>query len=138
VTRLIDMGVERYLLAPMVVGLAAQRLVRKLCPSCRREDVAARRIRCCSAARSRPARNSGAPWAAPNAMRKAIAAAPACTKSSRWTTGFQKMIHDGASEAELEAQARKDNPSLLDDGLAKVRAGVTTVEEVARVVRDEA
>ncbi|NVL89216.1 hypothetical protein HWN76_27310, partial [Escherichia coli] len=46
-------------------------------------------------------------------------------------------IHDGASEAELEAHARKDNPSLLDDGLAKMKAGVTTVEEVARVVRDE-
>ncbi len=40
VTRLIDMGVERYLLAPMVVGLVAQRLVRKLCPHCRAEDVA--------------------------------------------------------------------------------------------------
>ena len=51
---------------------------------------------------------------------------------------FQKLIHDGASEAELERQARKANPSLLDDGIDKVRAGVTTVEEVARVVRDEA
>ena len=38
VTRLIDMGVERYLLAPMLVGLVAQRLVRRLCPDCRRED----------------------------------------------------------------------------------------------------
>jgi len=51
---------------------------------------------------------------------------------------LQKMIHDGASEADLEARARKDNPSLLDDGIAKVRSGVTTVEEVARVVREEA
>ena len=53
VTRLIDMGVERYLLAPMVVGLVAQRLVRRLCPDCRR---AGRRdrgaMRCCSTARS--------------------------------------------------------------------------------------
>jgi aryl-alcohol dehydrogenase-like predicted oxidoreductase len=51
---------------------------------------------------------------------------------------FQAMIHDGASEAELDAHARRDNPSLLDDGVDKVRAGVTTVEEVARVVREEA
>ncbi len=35
VSRLIDMGVERFLLAPMVRGLMAQRLVRKLCPVCR-------------------------------------------------------------------------------------------------------
>ena len=51
---------------------------------------------------------------------------------------FQKRIHDGASEAELEEAARKSGPSLMDDGVAKVRAGLTTVEEVARVVRDEA
>jgi general secretion pathway protein E len=50
---------------------------------------------------------------------------------------FQALIHDGASEAELERAARRDNPSMLDDGAAKVRAGITTVEEVARVVRDE-
>jgi general secretion pathway protein E len=45
VTRLIDMGVERYLLAPMVVGLVAQRLVRRLCAECAREDVAGERDR---------------------------------------------------------------------------------------------
>ncbi|WP_016746400.1 GspE/PulE family protein, partial [Rhizorhabdus wittichii] len=38
ITRLIDMGVERYLLAPMVVGLIAQRLVRRLCEHCRWQD----------------------------------------------------------------------------------------------------
>ena len=50
---------------------------------------------------------------------------------------FQKLIHDGASEAELERAARKMGPSLLDDGIAKVKEGLTTVDEVARVVRDE-
>ena len=50
---------------------------------------------------------------------------------------LQAMIHNGVAEAELERAARVDNPALLDDGVAKVRAGVTTVEEVARVVRDE-
>ena len=51
---------------------------------------------------------------------------------------FQAMIHDGSSEAQLERHARADNPSLLDDGIAKLRAGITTVEEVARVTREEA
>ena len=52
---------------------------------------------------------------------------------------FQAMIHDGASEAELERAARAGgNPGLIDDGVAKVRAGLTTVEEVARVVREDA
>ena len=137
VTRLIDMGVERYLLAPMVVGLAAQRLVRKLCPACRREDVAI----------AADALLLGGAITAGDKVWRAQGCAECHKEGYRGRAGlyevvavdekFQKLIHDGASEAELEAAARKDNPSLLDDGVAKVRAGVTTVEEVARVVRDE-
>jgi general secretion pathway protein E len=51
---------------------------------------------------------------------------------------FQALVHEGASEAQLERVARKYGPSLLEDGVRKVRDGLTTVEEVARVVRDEA
>jgi general secretion pathway protein E len=51
---------------------------------------------------------------------------------------LQAMIHDGASEAELTRAARAAGPSLLDDGVAKLVQGQTSVEEVARVVRDEA
>jgi general secretion pathway protein E len=137
VTRLIDMGVERYLLAPMLVGLAAQRLVRRLCPECRRSDVA-------SNADSRllgGALEVGTPiWRA--------AGCEVCHGDGyRGRAGLyeviavddalQAMIHDGVSEANLEREARRNAPSLLDDGVAKVRAGVTSVEEVARVTRDE-
>lgn len=138
VTRLIDMGVERYLLAPMLVGLAAQRLVRRLCPSCRREDVAS----------DADAVLLGGAIAAGERLWRANGCAECHQEGYRGRAGLyeivavddqlQKMIHDGASEAELEAHARRDNPSLLDDGVAKVRSGATTVEEVARVVRDEA
>jgi general secretion pathway protein E len=138
VTRLIDMGVERYLLAPMVVGLVAQRLVRKLCPQCRREDVAGE---------ADALLLNGA--IAPGEKLWRAAGCPACHQEGyrgreglyevvAVDEGFQKLVHDGASEAELEAAARKAGPSLMDDGIAKVRAGLTTVEEVARVVRDEA
>ncbi len=51
---------------------------------------------------------------------------------------LRALIHDGVAEAELEAAARGRGPSLAADGAAKVASGVTTVEEVARVVRDEA
>lgn len=138
VTRLIDMGVERYLLAPMVVGLCAQRLVRRLCPTCRREDVA-------SAADS-VLLGGALPVGAP--VWRAVGCDQCHDEGYRGRAGlyevvavddtFQKLIHDGASEAEIERHARGDNPSLLDDGVAKLQAGVTTVEEVARVVRDEA
>ncbi|MBC9032505.1 type II secretion system ATPase GspE [Sphingomonas sp. JC676] len=138
VTRMIDMGVERYLLAPMVVGLAAQRLVRRLCPSCRREDVAT----------EADSLLLGGAIELGTKLWRAVGCAECHDEGYRGRAGiyevvavddiFQKLIHDGASEAELEKQARKANPSLLDDGIDKVRAGVTTVEEVARVVRDEA
>lgn len=138
VTRLIDMGVERYLLAPMLVGLAAQRLVRRLCPSCRREDVAS----------EGDSLLLGGAIKAGETLWRAAGCEDCHGDGYRGRAGlyevvpvderFQAMIHDGASEAEIEAHARRDSPSLLDDGVDKVKAGVTTVEEVARVVREEA
>ena len=47
------------------------------------------------------------------------------------------MIHDGASEADLTKEARKFSPGILLDGVDKIREGLTTVQEVARAVRDD-
>ena len=138
VTRLIDMGVERYLLAPMLVGVAAQRLVRRLCPSCRRQDVA----------NEGDVLLLGGGIGVGETLWRAEGCDDCHGDGYRGRAGLyevvavddkiQAMIHEGASEAEIEAHARRSNPSLLDDGVDKVRAGVTTVEEVARVVREEA
>ena len=46
------------------------------------------------------------------------------------------MIHAGASEADLTAAARADGPGLIADGLRQIRAGMTTVEDVARVAKE--
>ncbi|MEN3749795.1 type II secretion system ATPase GspE [Sphingomonas sp. HF-S3] len=138
VTRLIDMGVERYLLAPMVVGLCAQRLVRRLCPSCRTQDVASEGDALLLGDAIRPGetlwRANGCAECHGEGYRGRAGLYEVVAVDDR----FQKLIHDGASEADLEAHARRENPALVDDGVAKVRAGVTTVEEVARVVREEA
>ena len=138
VTRLIDMGVERYLLAPMVVGLAAQRLVRQLCGTCARADVAT----------EADSRLLAGLLPVGATIHRAVGCDDCHGDGYRGRAGlyevvevdsaFQAMIHDGASEAQLEAAARAKNPSLLDDGVVKVLAGVTTVEEVARVSREEA
>jgi len=50
---------------------------------------------------------------------------------------MRKLVHDGASEARLTEAARAAGPSLLDDGIAKLREGLTTVDEVARVVQED-
>jgi general secretion pathway protein E len=47
------------------------------------------------------------------------------------------MIHDGASELELERYARTRTPGIRDDGRTKVLAGITTIEEVLKVTRED-
>ncbi|MGB7408142.1 MAG: ATPase, T2SS/T4P/T4SS family [Pontixanthobacter sp.] len=137
ITRLIDIGVERYLLAPMVIGLLAQRLVRKLCPHCCEERVAEET----DALLLDGAIEAGETIHVP-------VGCDACHNDGyRGRTGIHEvvpidktmeaLIHDGASEAELTRQARQTSPSLLDDGVLKIREGLTSVAEVARVVREE-
>jgi general secretion pathway protein E len=50
---------------------------------------------------------------------------------------MRTMIHDGASEQELERYARASSPGIRDDGRRKVLAGDTTLEEVLRVTRED-
>ena len=46
------------------------------------------------------------------------------------------MIHDGASEQEMENHARSKSPGIFDDGMRLVLEGKTSLEEVLRVVRE--
>ena len=50
---------------------------------------------------------------------------------------MRELIHRHAGELELEEQARKSGPSIRDDGVTKVLAGVTTIEEVVRVTHGD-
>jgi len=50
---------------------------------------------------------------------------------------LRRLIHEGASEAEMERYARTRSPSILDDGWDKCVAGITAADEVLRVTRDE-
>ncbi|MNC39125.1 Type II secretion system protein E [compost metagenome] len=51
---------------------------------------------------------------------------------------MRRLIHGNAAEYELEEYARKDAGSIRDDGLRKVLAGKTTMEEVLRVTNEAA
>ena len=130
VTRLMDMGVEPFLLSSSLVGVLAQRLVRTLCPHCRE---------------SRPA--STAELAFLQESKAVVYDAVGCEACShtgyRGRTGIYEMlevddnirqlIHDRASEQELTRYARERSPSIREDGKSKVLSGVTTVNEVMRV-----
>ena len=135
VTRLRDMGIEPFLLSSSLVGVLAQRLVRVLNPATREAYTAGEYER----------RLLNLPEDAPSPTLYRAGARDAAGYKGR--TGIYElvlidehmrtMIHDGASEQELERYARTRTPGIRDDGRAKVLSGVTTIEEVLKVTRED-
>ena len=137
VTRLQDIGIESYLLSSSLVALAAQRLVRVLCTHCR-EPAPATAVECASL---------GVDPADPPTVHHP-AGCPLCNGTGyRGRTGIyelihvdeplREMIHGGASELEMERHAHARTDSLLADGRRRVLEGVTSVNELLRVTREE-
>ncbi|MEW6177795.1 MAG: type II secretion system ATPase GspE [Pseudomonadota bacterium] len=137
VTRLVDMGVEPFLISSSLLGVLAQRLVRVLCNDCKRAYIA-------DAAECELLGVS--PAEAPTLYH-----AEGCEQCRglgyRGRTGIYElvlfddtlrtMVHTRASEQDMLRHARVLGPSIREDGLRKVREGVTTIEEVLRVTREE-
>ncbi|MDH4569465.1 type II secretion system protein GspE [Pseudomonas sp. BN414] len=137
ITRLVDMGVEPFLLSSSLLGVLAQRLVRVLCPHCK-EAYQADTAECQLLGVE--------PDSAPTLHR-----ARGCTECHqqgyRGRTGIyelvvfddhmRSLIHSVASEQEMIRHARLSSPSIREDGRRKVLLGVTTVEEVLRVTQEE-
>jgi len=136
VTRLVDMGVEPFLLASSLIGVGAQRLVRKLCLECR-QPFAADHAQLTALGFSSAPKNL-----------YAATGCPACNHSGyRGRTGiyelltvdqdFRRLVHDRASEQTLREQVMGGGMrSLRDDGLRLAALGVTSLEEVVRVTRE--
>lgn len=137
VTRLVDMGVEPFLLSSSLLGVLAQRLVRVLCPSCKQSYPAD----------AGECRLLGANSQQPPMLHRAVGCTECRQLGYKGRTGIyelvilddslRSLIHNGASEQELLQHARTLGPSIRDDGLRKVREGITTLEEVLRVTREE-
>jgi general secretion pathway protein E len=135
VTRLRDMGVEPFLLSSSLVGVLAQRLVRVLNPETKQAYEAGEYER----------RLLNVPAGAPSPTLYRAGIDP--THGFKGRTGIYElvvvddamrtMIHDGSSEQEMERYARTHTPSIRDDGRAKILSGVTTIEEVLRVTRED-
>ncbi|NWB90843.1 type II secretion system ATPase GspE [Pseudomonas agarici] len=136
VTRLLDMGVDAYLLASSLVGVLAQRLVRTLCPACKTPcavDLAARQ------------RLGLAPQATARLF-KAVGC-ELCQQGYRGRTGIHELIsmtptlseliHRGVGEPELARQARSVAPSLFQDGQRLVLEGRTSLDELLRVTQED-
>ena len=134
-TRLRDMGIEPFLLSSSLIGVLAQRLVRVLNPESKQPFQAGEYERRLLNLRPedpspvlyRPGRDSSGGYRGRSGIYELIVVDDA----------MRTMIHDGASEQELERHARKATPSIRDDGRARVLRGETTIEEVLRVTRED-
>ena len=141
VIRLEDMGVERYLITSTVSGVLAQRLVRKLCPHCRRpaahSHTAVKRFRF----------DALLPVEQPTLFE------PVGCEQCRGTgylgrtsihelfvldDNAQNAILEGADAGALHRVARRSGMrTLYEDGLLKAARGLTSLEEVLRVTQDQ-
>jgi general secretion pathway protein E len=122
VTRLIDMGVEPFLLSSSLLGIGAQRLVRKLCPQCRQPDPISkgwRAVGCLACNRTGYSGRTG--------IYELVVVDDA----------LRALIHRNAGEGELRTAAlRAGMQTMRDDGQRWVQAGITSADEVVRVTRD--
>ncbi len=137
ITRMEDMGVEPFLLSSSLLGVLAQRLVRTLCPHCRESHL--------------PDENELTLLALPSDNQQTIYRAVGCGecnfKGYKGRTGIhellvvdekvRELIHNGKGEQAIEKYVRKHTTSIRQDGFNKVLAGITTLEEVLRVTRED-
>lgn len=141
ITRLEDMGIERYLITSSVNGVLAQRLLRTLCPRCK----TARELSPAAMAQYGIKR-----FMPPGARRVYEAAGCEHCLHSGYTgrtaihelfmldDDIRRVIHAGADAAQLHASARGQGMiTLYEDGLRKVAGGSTSLEEVLRVTQDQ-
>ncbi|MBM3837078.1 MAG: type II/IV secretion system protein [Verrucomicrobia bacterium] len=138
-TRLVDMGVEPYLVASSLEGVLAQRLVRVLCPQCKEED---------------PSQTAQAFKEQVDSLQGATILRAVGCRECRQTGYFgrhaifemmdlnydiRQMILKSCSSGEIGAVARRSGMrTLAEDGWRLVCEGVTTPEEVLRVTKDQA
>ncbi|MBU2712344.1 hypothetical protein KCG35_14855 [Zooshikella sp. WH53] len=131
------MGIESFLLATSLIGLIAQRLVRRLCDQCKKQQTASPLAR-----EQFGLTNNTEPFL--------LFTPTGCDQCNM--SGFrgrlaiyevividhvlQKMIYEQAAEQEMQAYAHQHSLSIREDGLGKVRQGITTLEEVMRVTQD--
>jgi type IV pilus assembly protein PilB len=135
VTRLIEIGVEPFLLAPSIIGVSAQRLVRRICSACREPQpmAAETAVRYFGDIGSRSVtqyRGRGCAACAGTGFAGRIA----LHEIFLLTDAVRRLIARNASVLDIQSLAVEHGfRPLLHDGLKKVLRGLTTLDEVERV-----
>lgn len=138
ITRLIDMGVEPFLVAASTSGLVAQRLVRRVCRDCGKVEHVSKREASLFAAEhvaiDSVIRGSGCASCNFTGYKGRLAIHEVVPIDE----GMRRLIMNQATESEMIDYAKQAGITfLLQDGLEKVAAGLTTTEEILRTVITE-
>lgn len=120
VTRLLDMGIEPFLLSSSLLGVVAQRLVRKLCIYCRqKEGLYWREVGCAKCSQTGYQGRVG------------------IYELMLTTDQIRRQIHDRAGEAEIRASAQRGGMTLMrEDGERWLINGITSRSELLRVTKE--
>jgi general secretion pathway protein E len=140
ITRLLDMGLEEYLLTSTVNGILAQRLVRKLCPACKKGTIAPPEIVAdLRLQRFAPAGNIilYKPVGCSACSNTGYRGRLAIIEFLPMTDPVRKLImaHEEAGAIQKLAIA-EGMQTLYENGLVKVIEGITTLEEIMRVTSE--
>ncbi|MFX2256551.1 type II secretion system ATPase GspE [Acinetobacter variabilis] len=139
VTRLKDMGIEPFLLSSSLIGVVAQRLVRTLCPHCATwKDADAFEQNLFEHIEHPQELRLPQPHGCERCGNTGFSGRTAIYEIVPVDEHMRRLIHGNAAEYELETYARQQSGSIRDDGLRKVLAGKTTIEEVLRVTNEAA
>ncbi len=135
VTRLRDMGMESFLVSSTLLAVLAQRLVRLLCPHCKEEHELPKTDRDLLGIRDRRPISVYRPIGCPACNGTGYHGRSGIYELVVVDETMRQLIHNNASEAEIEVQARKSTPAIGQDGVRRILAGHTSIEEVLRVTR---
>jgi general secretion pathway protein E len=141
VTRLTDMGIEPFLLSSSLLGVLAQRLVRKLCPYCARQEEPSATANAALAQNEDLAALDGSvrwhPVGCQQCSNTGYSGRTGIFELMEVSDHVRSLIHSKATESEIRDNASFSGMrSMRDDGLRYVREGGTSLEELLRVTRD--
>ena len=141
VNRLLDMGVEDYLLTSTVVGILAQRLVRNLCPHCRQPYKALPEVIEQMGLRRLVPEGEVTLWhpgGCDQCSGTGYRGRMGIMEMLPMNDAIRSLVMRHANSAELRAAAVESGmESMFENGLRKAVAGTTTIEEVLRVTRED-
>ncbi|MFC1576234.1 GspE/PulE family protein [Candidatus Omnitrophota bacterium] len=136
--RLVNMGVEPFLITSSVIIIAAQRLLRKICENCKEsykiDEVLAKRLQMRPGDKRTAYRAVGCKSCGGTGYKGRIGLA----ETLALTPEVRRLILEKTEETKIRKQARKEGmQTLRENGIRKILRGITTIEEVLRVTTGE-